>query len=444
LRLGFATLSQPAQEPIFRCYLLHVYLSRCNLTQDMCSQGREFVRGRWPLASQLRRWQTLGCVIYFDHNATTPLTAPARAAWLRAQDEAWVNPASPYREAARVRIRLEAARETLGSLLGAAADRVVHLSGATEAAAAIASHLARTLPVESRVALNPTEHPCVLAAFGAAFPGRSVALPLTAQGRVEPERVVAMVQEAAASATPIGAIVVMAANNETGVLQPWSELARVCRALQVAYVCDASQWLGKLPAAGLGAADWVLASAHKLGGPKGVGFLLRASSAGGFQGLVGGGQQRGHRSGTEDYPGVAALVAALVEAESSQVLWEAERAAWRDAFEHTLLATLPGAQVVAAGAERLWNTVSLTLPRHEHLRWVARLDKRGFAVSTGSACATGREGPSHVLAALGLDPEAMRRTIRISAGWSTRESDWLELRQALVTVGAELDAEPTK
>lgn len=383
-------------------------------------------------------------MIYFDHNATTPLTATARAAWLRAQDEAWVNPSSPFREAARVRIHLEAAREALGSLLGAGAERVVFLSGATEAAAAVAQHLARTLPAGVRVAMNPTEHPCVLAAFGAAFPGRWIALPVTPEGRVETARVAGMVDEAATLSAPIGAVVVMAANNETGVLQPWSELARMCRARQVTYVCDASQWVGKLPAAGLGAADWVFASAHKWGGPKGVGFLLRASPADTFQGLLGGGQQRGHRGGTEDYPGVAAMMAALEEAESGQVLWETERAAWRDAFVHAAVAALPGSRVVAAGAERLWNTVSLTLPRHEHLRWVARLDKRGFVVSTGSACATGHEGPSHVLAALGLDPEAMRRTIRISAGWSTLEKDWLALRQALVTVSAELDAAPTK
>lgn len=378
-------------------------------------------------------------VHYFDHNATTPLSPVARQAWLQAQDEAWANPASPYREAARVRVRLEGARDAFGLLLGAAADRVVHVSGATEAASVVAAHLARSLPAHARVAVNPTEHPCVLAAFASAFPGRWQGLPVDSDGKVEPDRVASMLDGSRASGAPVGALVVMAANNETGVLQPWADLARVCRTRGVEMVCDASQWLGKLPAAGLGDVDWVFGTAHKFGGPKGVGLLLRAAQADGFHGFVGGGQQRGHRAGTEDYPGVAAMLAALSEAERSQVLWEEERAAWRNGFERALLAALPGASLVGAGTERLWNTVSVSLPRHENHRWVARLDQRGFQISTGSACASGKQGPSHVLAALGLEPEAMRRTVRISAGWATAVTEWTALAQAMAAVAAELD-----
>ena len=109
---------------------------------------------------------------YFDHNATTPLSPVAREAWLRASSEFWANPSSPYREAARARLRLDAARDTLARLLEGQAKRVVFTSGATEAANAVFAYLASTLPVTARLAINPTEHPCVLAAAGACFPGR--------------------------------------------------------------------------------------------------------------------------------------------------------------------------------------------------------------------------------------------------------------------------------
>lgn len=366
---------------------------------------------------------------YFDHNATTPLAPVARDAWLRAQAEHWHNPASPYREAARARLKLEAARAALGRLVEAASERVVFTSGATESANAIVRHLAATLEPSHRVAVNPTEHACVLASLGAFFPGRIVPLPITPDGVVTPAALSRCLADAPA-ASPIRAVVTMAANHETGVIQPWSDLARVAEAAGATFVCDAAQWLGKLPAAGLGRVPWVLGSAHKFGGPKGVGFLLRAESAEGFRGQVGGEQQRGHRGGTEDYPGAAALVAALSEAEQTQVMFESERLAWREEFERTVIEAVPGARVLAAGADRLWNTVTLILPEPEQTRWVAWLDKRGFQVATGSACSTGRSGPSHVLAALGVPPEESRRAVRVSAGWSTTRADWLALAEA--------------
>jgi cysteine desulfurase len=212
----------------------------------------------------------------------------------------------------------------------------------------------------------------------------------------------------------------------------------LCRRHHAAFFCDASQWLGKLSAAGLGEADWVIGSAHKFGGPKGVGFFLAAEGAQDFHAQHGGGQEHGHRAGTENFPGVAAMVAVLAEAETKRVLLETERLRWRETFERTLPAALPGVRVVGAGAERLWNTVSLILPHGENTRWVARLDKRGFQVSTGSACATAKEGPSHVLAAMGYSPEETRRVIRASAGWETAETDWPKLAQALVEVSAEV------
>lgn len=385
-------------------------------------------------------FRTVEAVSYFDHNATSPLSAAAREAWLRANDEVWQNPSSPHRAGARARIRLDAERKKLAEVLDVDPDRLIFTGGATEAASAVIAHFARTLPADARIVVNPTEHPCVLEAVRASFePQRIAWLPITANGVVTPKAVTEMCHSISDTGSGrVGAVVVMAANNETGVLQPWTELAEVCRQERVPFVCDASQWLGKLPAGGLGEADWSFGAAHKFGGPKGVGFLQRAADASGFSIRPGGGQQRGHRGGTEDLPGIVAMVAALRDAEQTKVLHEDERLRWREQFERDLLTSIPGVRVVAAEVERLWNTVSLLLPHGENTRWVARLDQRGFAVSTGSACATGKEGPSHVLAAMGLSPEEAKRVIRISAGWDTTQENWTALRDALVAVSTEV------
>jgi cysteine desulfurase len=131
-------------------------------------------------------------------------------------------------------------------------------------------------------------------------------------------------------------------------------------------------------------------------------------------------------------------VAALRHAEQTQVFQETERLRWREQFERDVTAALPGSAVIGADAERLWNTVLLLLPHGENTRWLARLDQRGFEVSTGSACATGHAGPSHVLAALGYRPDEARRVVRLSAGWTTTPADWEALRAALVAVAEEV------
>lgn len=372
---------------------------------------------------------------YFDHNATTPLAQVARDTWLRAQDEAWQNPSSPYRTAAQVKIRLDAAREKFAILLGDEAGRYVFTSGATEAANIVFAWWAKTLPDDAFIAVNPTEHPCVLEPAKRHFPGRIKWLKTDANGVVDLDdlKVCHLLSD-----KRTGAVVVMAANNETGVLQPWADVAAACREAGVPYLCDASQWLGKLPAGGIGGDGFVIGSAHKFGGPKGVGFLKLAPQSEGVAGQLGGGQQSGHRGGTEDFPGIAAMGAALAEAEQKKVFLETERMAWREAFEREVTAAVPGVRVIAQDADRLWNTVSLLMPFAENTRWVARLDKRGFQVSTGSSCATGKSGPSHVLAAMGIEADEAKRVIRVSAGWETIRDDWHALVGALAETAAEL------
>ena len=360
---------------------------------------------------------------YFDHNATTPLADCAREAWLRIQTDNWHNPSSPTRAAARARIRLESYHEAVAIMLGGEPSHYIFNSGATEGAHAVLAHWAQKLPAQARIAVSATEHACVLAAAGHYFPNRIDWLPHEGGGFVPPAAISNAIAAGAAG------IVVMAANNETGVLQPWPEIAAACQRASVPYLCDATQWLGKLPGAGLGSNNtWIIASGHKFGAPKGVGFIKLPKSLPELQKPGGGLQQNGHRAGTEDLASIAAFTAALVEAEQKHVLWESQRLAWRDHFEKALLSSIPGLQVIGQQWERLWNTSLLIVPCGTQSQWVTKLDKADFQISTGAACTAGKEGPSHVLAALGLPAELARQALRISSGWQTTEQDWQELQ----------------
>jgi len=238
----------------------------------------------------------------------------------------------------------------------------------------------------------------------------------------------------------VGAVVLMAANNETGVIQPWQQVLELCREAGVPFACDASQWVGKLPASGLGSCDFVSACAHKFGGPVGVGFLKVPES---FQPLLWGGpQEEGRRAGTENVAGILAMVAAL---EERQRLFQADldaltsRQSIRDRWMEQLEAAIPGAEVLGRGVPRLWNTVSVLMPPAADCRrrWVVRLDRLGFAVSTGSACSSGKEVPSPVLASMGYPAQASDRMVRVSAGWETTPEAWDDLLKAFLQVATE-------
>jgi cysteine desulfurase len=228
-------------------------------------------------------------------------------------------------------------------------------------------------------------------------------------------------------------VAVMAANNETGVLQPWREALALCRENNVPFFCDAAQWIGKLPAKGLGHCDFVSGCAHKFGGPKGVGFLKCPSQGRVHPLLRGGKQEEGRRAGTENVAGVLSMMAAL-DAREAALAADAHktRLACRLLFEEKLLKDLPGSIIVGHGQDRLWNTVSAIMPEAaSRQRWVVKLDKAGLAVSTGSACASGREEPSHVLAAMGFSPAQASRVLRFSSGWETTVEEWNQLADAL-------------
>lgn len=359
---------------------------------------------------------------YFDYNATAPICVEAKAAWNEAAEGAWLNPSSPYRAAANVHAQLEAARELVASLFSVKSNRVVFNSGATEGNNSVIAHWSQALPQGAVIGVSPTEHPSVIEAAKHYFGERVYWLTLDALGAVDLTALVAELQ-----AGNLQAVSVMAANNETGILNPWVEIAAACRAVKCAYHCDASQWVGKLPLEGLAAGDYVTACAHKFGGPRGAGILLLPDTgAGELCSLYGGEQESGHRAGTEDVPSVLAMVAALTVARAEPT------GAARDRFIAGLRAALADVDVVGGSAPRLWNTVSVIMPEFASERWIRALEKRGFFISAGSACSSGKAGPSHVLSAMQVDANAMRRVLRISSGWNAQASDWDALLEAIL------------
>jgi cysteine desulfurase len=367
-------------------------------------------------------------MLYFDHNATTPLSARAKAAWQDAAERFPGNPSSPHRIGARADSALNDARERLAKILGCSPLDIVWTSGASESGNTVFHHFSRRLDSAAEVWISAIEHPCVLESARHFFGARLKLIPVTHGGVVDQEWLAAELK----NQRP-GLITIMAANNETGVLQPWREVLALCRDHRVPFFCDAVQWIGKLPANGLGECDFVSSSAHKFGGPKGVGFL-KCPSEGLIEPLIRGGPQEDRRrAGTENVAGVLAMVAVLEEREPALASGGHEqREAWREEFERALLSRLPGASVVGAGESRLWNTVSAMMPETDcRQRWVVKLDRAGYAVSTGSACASGKESPSHVLLAMGCSPSEAGRVLRFSSGWETTREQWDELLNAL-------------
>jgi cysteine desulfurase len=263
------------------------------------------------------------------------------------------------------------------------------------------------------------------------FPKRHRLIPVTRDGAVD----LNWLTEEMAHVRP-GLVAVMAANNETGVLQPWRESLAICRQYKVPFFCDAAQWIGKLPASGLGECDFVSGAAHKFGGPKGVGFL-KCPAKGRVQPLLlGGPQEEGRRAGTENVAGILSMLAALEVREAALTKRGHEiKTKLRDSFTLQMTEALPGAAVAGLAQPRLWNTVSALMPEADcQQRWVVKLDKLGFAVSTGSACSSGKEEPSHVIAAMGYSPSEAGRVLRFSSGWETTKDEWDALSGALQTV----------
>ena len=369
---------------------------------------------------------------YFDFNATTPLNTAGRQSLVESLDSVWANPSSPYTDSARVHNRLEEARQSLSDRFGGSLVDIVFTGGATEANNSIIQYLASKLPESSDIAQSPFEHPSVSVSAETIMKGRVHLLKSTPAGQIDLGDLTTVLDSG-----KIAAVSLMAVNNESGVIQPWQEAAKLCREAGVLFHCDASQWFGKCEGYEFSHCDFLVGCGHKFGGPKGVGFVALSANCHGFQSQFGGGQESGRRGGTENVPSILSMVAALGDAESHLEKMRSQEL-FRDQFEKTLTSSIPGLKFIGQTVIRVPNTSFLIMPRFENVRWARKLDLRGFQVSTGSACSTGSAEVSPLLAALGYANDESRRTIRVSSGPDMLESDWESLAGAFEEVWDEM------
>ena len=319
------------------------------------------------------------------------------------------NPSSVHRWGRAARQQVERGREAIAPLVGADPEGVIFVSGGTEA-----NHLGLLSSGRERVLVSAVEHSSVLQGLP-----NAERVPVDANGLVDLARL-----EERLAADPRPAIVsVMLANNETGVIQPAADIAAIAHRHGALFHCDAIQAAGKIPVdiPSIGA-DLISLSAHKLGGPPGIGALVVPGAAEFMPMFRGGGQERGRRAGTENLPGIAGFAAAARAALTGLGDYERVRQL-RDDLEAAVLATAPEAIVIGAAVSRLPNTSAISLPRVSAETQVIALDLDGVMVSAGAACSSGKVGPSHVLEAMGAPPEVASSTIRVSLGWSTTEAE---------------------
>lgn len=361
--------------------------------------------------------------LYLDYNATAPLRPEARAAMVAALGEVG-NASSVHAEGRAARQRIEAARAAVAGLVGADAKLVTFTGGGTEANNTV---LTRDWSFRGRpyragfLLVSAVEHVSVLAG-GRFDPAKARQIPVDGDGVVQLDALRRMLEGLAAEeARPL--VSVMLANNETGVIQPVAEIARLAHEAGAIVHADAIQAAGRIAIdiAALGV-DVLTLSAHKIGGPQGVGAVVRAHEDLSFGPLlVGGGQEKRLRAGTENVAGIAGFGEAARAAAADLPRAEAWKG-WRDALRDTISVSGAPATVYGAGAPRLPQTLCIGIDGIPAETLVIALDLEGVSVSSGSACSSGKVAPSHVLAAMGVPQDAAKTAIRISLGWQTDEA----------------------
>jgi cysteine desulfurase len=358
--------------------------------------------------------------VYLDHNAGSPLRPEAHAAIVAAL-EIGGNPSSVHAPGRAARALVEQARSRVAELAGVAAERIVFTSGATEA-----NNLALKGAPAFRRMVSATEHVSVLESAPDAE-----RIPVDARGMIDLTALARML----AGDSKRALVSVMAANNETGVVQPVADIARIVRDAGALFHCDAAQAPGRLALEPIvAAADLVSLSSAKLGGPPGVGALIVRDGLDLFPLLTGGGQERRLRAGTENLPGIAGFGAAA-KAASGDLAQAAHVTALRDRLEAEAPSLAPEAVVIAGDAPRLCNTTTLALPGIPAESQILALDLAGVAVGAGAACSSGKIARSHVLAAMNVPDEVAASAIRVSLAPGTTKADidafltaWIDLR----------------
>ena len=373
--------------------------------------------------------------VYLDWNATTPLRTEARQAMADAWEQSG-NPSSVHTEGRKARRLVEDARAAIAAAVGARPQDVVFSSGGTEAnALALTPGLRRGAGQKvERLLVSAIEHASVLA--GGRFRAEAIGtINVTGAGLVDLDHLRTQLADG-----PPALVSVMLANNETGAVQPIPEVARIVHETGGLLHVDAIQAFGKIRF-DLSAmeADLVTLSAHKIGGPKGAGAVVLAEDVQGLEPLLrGGGQELGRRAGTENVAGISGFGVAAKAAMAALEADAARLGGLRNRLEDGLKQT-PGMIVFSEGAPRLPNTTLFTVPGLKAETAVIGFDLAGIAVSSGSACSSGKVQPSHVLDAMGLGRELAQGAVRLSLGWSTSEADieltlkaWRMLANALL------------
>lgn len=350
-------------------------------------------------------------LIYLDNNATTPVAPECMEAMARCLRESWGNPSSKHRAGEAAKSETLAARAKVAALLGASPAEIVFTSGGTEANhQAILGALA-ALPERHHVVTSQVEHPSTLALLRhlESQGVRVTYLPVDGQGRLD------LLDLERALTEDTALVSLLWANNETGVLFPIAEAARLAAARGALFHTDAVQAVGKIPIdVRQVPVDFLSFSGHKLHAPKGVGALFVRKGRK-LAPLLFGHQERGRRGSTENVPGIAALgVAAELAGQALEGASKGQIGALRDRLERELMARIPGATVNGAGADRVPGTTSLCLGPMDAEPVLDQLDRAGICASAGAACTSAGTEPSHVLLAMGLAPEAALGTIRFS------------------------------
>ena len=350
--------------------------------------------------------------IYLDHNATAPLRDEAREAMIRALSVTG-NPSSVHGFGRAARRLVEEGREAVAALVGTSPAQLVFTSGGTEANAMALGGLAEA---GRRVVVSAVEHPSVLKAQDATL------VPALPDGRMALEALDEALDEAFADAGP-AVVSLMAANNETGVIQPLAESVEIARRHGALVHCDGIQAAGKIPIDFNGLdVDMLSLSAHKIGGPPGVGALVLRDGVVVPPLMRGGGQERGRRAGTENVPGIAGFGAAARAAQAGLDAF-AGLAGLRDGMERRILEICPSAEIFGREVPRLANTSCVAMPGVPAETQIMAFDLAGIAVSAGSACSSGKVAASHVLAAMGVDDDRASTAIRVSLGWDSDASE---------------------
>jgi cysteine desulfurase len=362
---------------------------------------------------------------YLDWNATGTLRGEAQTAVMAALDVTG-NPSSVHAAGRAARALVETAREQVAALVGAKAGDVVFTSGGTEA-----NMLALSPALGDALLVSAIEHPSVRSG------GRFAAaedIPVTAEGIVD---IAALQRLISGRSRPL--VSIMLANNETGVIQPVGDAAAIVHAAGGLIHVDAVQGPGRIGCdfEALGA-DLMTLSSHKIGGPQGVGALIRRAGLPLDPQIKGGGQERGARAGTENVAGIAGFGAAAAAVRQGFPDEAARMAALRDRLEAGIKAIAPKAEIFGAGMARLPNTTLFSVPGMKAETAVIALDLEGVAVSSGAACSSGKVAPSHVLAAMGVALGLARGAIRVSIGYATSDEDigtilkaWEKLSESL-------------